>query len=152
MGVRGTFGGVSRRRRWTAHAKEGLRLHAVLFHRAVIADPGGDIDHRGATINRQVSAWISEISDRLPGYDSVITPDNRPSVQSSRQKRLRHVVVGKNHNTQGVPITPSPAVQQGPVEWALTYFYGYVGGEDRQWTLTSLSRTKEIFPWIGKPD
>ena len=143
-----TFGGASRRRRWTAR-RRGAALHPLPHHGAVQPYPGGahhrpqpplgrnGQHHRGAT--------------GYDGYTGVLPRSTGTVGEVLRQNGYMTAWIGKNHNT---PTWEASAA--GPFDrWAnglgFDYFYGFNGGDMNHWNPV-LYENRNLVPASTDPD
>ena len=87
----------------------------------------------------------------IPGYDSIIGPENATIGTILRDNGYATSWFGKDHNTPGFQYSVAGPFNQWPVGMGFEYFYGFLGGETDQWTPYLYRNTTQVFPWIGKP-
>ena len=133
-GVSGTFGGVIPTPAMDRIAKAGLRY--TQFHSTALCSPT-----RAALITGRNHHSVGLRRDRascrpaIPGYDSVIGPDNATIGTILKRERLCHVVVRQEPQHAELSSTARRGRStSGRSGMGFEYFYGFMGGETDQWT------------------
>ena len=89
---------------------------------------------------------------RLPGYDSIIRPDNATVGTILSDNGYATSWFGKNHNTPPFRTARPVRSTNGRREWAFSTSMGSWAARPTSGRRICSAITTQIFPWIGKPD
>ena len=148
-GVSGTFGGVIPTPALDRVAKAGLRY--TQFHSTALCSPTRAALITGRNHHSAGFGVISSCPPVIPGYDSIIGPENATIGTILRENGYATSWFGKNHNTPGFQYSTAGPFNQWPSGMGFEYFYGFMGGETDQWEPYLFRDHTQIFPWVGKP-
>ena len=143
-GVSEDFGGVIPTPAMDRIAKAGLRY--TQFHSTALCSPTRAALITGRNHHSVGYGVIGEMSDRFPGYDSVIGEDDATIGEILKENGYATSWFGKNHNTPTYLYSAAGPFDQWPIGMGFQYFYGFMGGETDQWTPYLYQNTTPIFP------
>ena len=149
-GVSGTFGGVIPTPAHGPHRADGAALHAVPFHRALLADAGG-ADHRPQPSLRRLRRHF-RAGHRLSRLRLHHRRRQRHDRRNPEAERLRHVVVRQEPQHARLSSTAPPAPStNGPSAWASNISTASWAARPTSGRRILFRNTTQIFPWVGKP-
>src|SRR6201982_752989 len=147
-GVSGTFGGVIPTPAMDRIAQMGLRY--TQCHSTALCSPTRAALITGRNHHSGGVGIISERATGLPGYDSILGPENATIGTILKQNGYATSWFGKNHNTPSYQYGATGPFDQWPIGMGFDYFYGFMGGETDQWTPYLFRKTTQVFPWVGR--
>ena len=126
-----TFGGAARTPNLDKLAADGLRYNR--FHTTAICSPTRAALLTGRNHHQVGFGNVTEISAGFPGYSSVWNPQTASIAKILQGNGYSTAAFGKWHNTPRWEVTPAGPFERWPTRLGFDHFYGFMGGEDKQW-------------------
>jgi arylsulfatase A-like enzyme len=149
FGVSSTFGGVIPSPTLDRIAANGLRY--TNFNSTALCSPTRAAIITGRNHHSMGFGVISEQSTGFPGYNSIMTRDKATIGRILKDHGYWTSWFGKDHNTPEFQASQAGPFDQWPTGMGFDYFYGFVGGDAKQWEPNLFRNTTAIYPYVGHP-
>ncbi len=143
FGMCSTFGGPVPTPHLDKLAGNGLEVHAIPHHGALLADPRGPA-RRPQPSHVSAPASSSRWAPAIPGYTGIIPLSCGLVSQTLRDNGYATGMFGKWHNTPGAGDQSGGPFDRWPTGLGFEYFYGFNQGETNQYYPTLYRNTTPV--------
>lgn len=145
-----TFGGGARTPNLDRLAADGLRYNR--FHTTAICSPTRAALLTGRNHHQVGFGNVTEVSSGFPGYDTIWKRDTASIARILQLNGYSTAAFGKWHNTPKWEVTPAGPFERWPTRLGFDHFYGFMGGEDKQWEPNLYNDTQPVDASNRPPD
>jgi len=113
-------------------ASQGLRYNQ--FHTTALCSPTRTALLSGRNHHMNNMGGITEVATSFPGSTGQRPNNVAPLAEMLRLNGYSTGFFGKNHETAAWEVSPSGPTDRWPTRSGFDKFYGFIGGENNQWT------------------
>ena len=147
FGASSAFGGPCSTPTFERLAAEGLRYNR--FHTTALCAPTRAAMLTGRNHHSVGMGGITEVATSAPGNTSLRPNTKAPMADILRMNGYSTAQLGKCHEVPVWQTSPMGPFDMWPTGSGFEYFYGFIGGEDNQWSPALYEGTTPVEPQKG---